>query len=95
MQGTQSEGLVTKYEYARLISARVIALENNAPPTIDARPDDGAAGLMRLAEREFAAQTLPLILVRRSPSGQNKNCDVASLVAPSNKMNIASLRDDP
>lgn len=95
MQGSQSEGIVTKYEYARLISARVTALANNAPPTIDTRPEDCAAGLMQLAEREFAAQTLPLLLVRRGPSGQNKNCDVAGLVAPSNKMNLASLRDDP
>ena len=94
MQGQQSNCLVSKYEYARLISARVTALANNAPPTIDARPEDSSMGLMRLAEREFAAQTLPLFLVRRGPSGQNQTCDVASLVAPANKMELPTLRDD-
>jgi DNA-directed RNA polymerase subunit K/omega len=84
--------LVSKYEYARLISARVASLANNATPSVDERPEDSPFGLMRLAEKEFAERSLPLILVRRSSSGANDACPVESLVAPANKMELTHLR---
>ena len=49
---------------------------------------DSASGLMRLAEKEFAERTLPLTLVRRSPSGENQVCAVSNLTAPANKMEL-------
>jgi len=70
---------VSKYEYARLMSARVTALARNAPPCTRDRPGDGVGGLLQLAEAEFAQGVLPLDIVRRLPSGQLCVCPASLL----------------
>lgn len=70
---------VSKYEYARLMSARVTALARNAPPCTRDRPGDGVGGLLQLAEAEFAQSVLPLDIVRRLPSGQLDVCPAGLL----------------
>jgi DNA-directed RNA polymerase subunit K/omega len=65
---------VTKYEYARLMGARVTELSANASPMTAMIPADCVGALLALAEREFEEGKLPLALMRRLPSREEKQC---------------------
>lgn len=60
---------VSKYEYARLMCARVTALSRNATPAIGDYSPSEPGGLLHLAEAEFKLGVLPFSLARRMPSG--------------------------
>ena len=90
-----SSRLLSKYEYARILSARVTELANNASPTIEARPPHGAAGLLWLAKEEFSAGAIQLNLVRRVPSGGTQSCATSSLFAVPNRMQRKPCEPSP
>jgi len=60
---------VSKYEYARLMCARVTDLARNAPPAISNNFPSEPGSLLTLAEKEFDLGLLPYSLARRLPSG--------------------------
>ncbi len=77
---------MTKYEYARLMAARVTELAQNAPPLIQEGASDSILSPLRVAEAEFAAGALPLKLVRRLP-GTTEVCSTDRLCLIRNSMN--------
>jgi DNA-directed RNA polymerase subunit K/omega len=64
--------IIGKYEYARLMAARVTALARNAPPMVPSPPDEHVDALLRTAELEFEQGVLPLSIVRRLPSNDTQ-----------------------
>lgn len=79
---------VSKYEYARLMCARVTALSRNATPAMNNFSPSEPGGLLQMAEMEFALGVLPFSLARRMPSGgevvypADKLCRVPSCTYP-------------
>ena len=63
---------IGKYEYTRLMAARVTALARNAPPMVVVPPNARVDALLQTAEREFASGVLPLSIVRRLPSNETE-----------------------
>ena len=61
--------LLTKYERARLVSARVGELEANSPVTVDTGADDT---LFDIAMREVDARSLDIKLTRFLPGGMRE-----------------------
>ena len=57
---------LTKFEKSRIIGVRATQLESGAPPTIDIT---GMHDSIEIAEKEFIAGTIPLIIVRKFPNG--------------------------
>ncbi|MCD6279228.1 DNA-directed RNA polymerase subunit K [Candidatus Micrarchaeota archaeon] len=53
---------LTKYEYARIISARALQLEMGAPPLIHVTVDDD---VIKIAMKEFDKGIIPLAVVRQ------------------------------
>ena len=70
---------ISKYEYARIMSARVTALANNAPSPIGDEIADCPSRLLALAEREFAQGVLQLTLHRSLPWGATTSIAASSL----------------
>lgn len=70
-----AEHMISRYEYARLIGARVVELYRNCPSCASvASTGSGGASpplthAQSLAQREFDERALPLLLVRRRPGG--------------------------
>jgi len=60
---------LTKYELARLVSARVGELESNAPVTVPTSPTDT---LFDIAAREVDRRTLDMELKRFLPAGKTE-----------------------
>lgn len=58
---------LSKYEKARLIGMRAVQIANGAELTI---PPDGITDPIELAEMELKRGTIPLIVVRRLPNGE-------------------------
>lgn len=56
---------ISRYEYARLMGARVTQLANNAQSDCEKESGD----LLAIAEQEFVEQKVPLQLVCRYPNG--------------------------
>ena len=75
----ETKRAITKYEYARLMAARVTELSKNAQPRVQARSSESILSPLHVAEAEFAAGVLPLKLVRRTTSGTTETCSVDSL----------------
>lgn len=70
---------IGKYEYTRLIAARVVALARNAEPMVDVPPNARVDALLNTAEREFASGVLPLSIVRRLPSNETETVSAQQL----------------
>lgn len=66
LSAPRSELLLTKYEQARLVSARVKELELNLSPTVPLEPGDT---LFDIAAREIDNRTLEFELKRILPGG--------------------------
>lgn len=77
---------VNKYEYARLIAARVTELSQNAQPHVQARTSESILNPLRIAEAEFATGVLPFKLARRMPSGSVEICSVDQLILLPDRM---------
>lgn len=60
---------VTKYEYARLMCARVGDLSRNSTPVVPNYHPSEPGGLLKIAEAEFRLGILPFSLARRLPGG--------------------------
>jgi len=73
------EVYITKYEYARLMAARVTELSKNSAPCIAQKPPDAVGGLLQIAEAEFLKGALPLNIARRLPSGAVELCGADTL----------------
>jgi len=58
---------MTRFEKARLLSARALQLSFGAPPL--AKPDVGMNAYL-LASKELAEGVLPLVAMRRFPDGR-------------------------
>ena len=68
------EHIISRYEYARLVGARVSELYRNGPTrvsgTLEGSPAaQGLTHAQNVAQREFAEGLLPMLLVRRLPGG--------------------------
>jgi DNA-directed RNA polymerase subunit K/omega len=75
----ETRAVITKYEYARLMAARVTELSKNAQPRVQAKTSESILSPLQVAEAEFAAGVLPLKLVRRTVSGSTESCNVERL----------------
>ena len=60
-----TSSFMTKYEKARVLGTRALHLSKNAPPLIDLQQGD--TDPYKIAERELAAQVIPLIIRRYLP----------------------------
>ena len=69
MGGAAAPSFLSKYERARLVSARVIELESNAAPTVPTAPGDS---LFDIAAREVDLRTLDVELKRLLPGGRHE-----------------------
>jgi DNA-directed RNA polymerase subunit K/omega len=58
---------ITRFEEARVISARALQLALGAPPLV--KPTGGSTPY-NLAKEEFSKKVLPLSVLRRFPSGK-------------------------
>ena len=57
---------LTRFERARIISARALQLSLGAPPLIKAEPEDSSYDL---AKKELSSAKLPFVVLRKYPSG--------------------------
>ena len=64
---------LTRFERARLISARALQLSFGAPPLAKAT---GELSSIEMARIEFDKKTLPLSILRRFPSGELHRIDL-------------------
>ena len=71
--------VISKYEYARILGARIKELSSNATATVEMRHGNDINTLQKIAEDEFAQGKLPLNLVRRLPSGETQVCQTHTL----------------
>jgi len=62
-------GKITRFERARLITARALQLSFGAPPLVKALPE---MTFYELAINELQEGALPLVVVRHFPSGQTE-----------------------
>ena len=60
---------LTRFERARIISARALQLSLGAPPLIKAEPEDSPYSL---SKKELASAKLPFVILRKYPSGDVK-----------------------
>ncbi len=58
---------LTRFEKARLVSARALQLSLGAPPLIDPPKN---ASMFELASLEFEKGVIPLVIHRRLPNGE-------------------------
>lgn len=74
--GSSSSPALTKYEMARLVSARIGELEANACPTVPVTPADS---LFDIASREVILQTLDVQLKRMWPNARSETLHLSTL----------------
>ncbi|MCY0850908.1 DNA-directed RNA polymerase subunit K [Sulfuracidifex metallicus DSM 6482 = JCM 9184] len=60
---------LTKYEIARIISARALQISMGAIPLIDVSPDEPNDSIS-IAEKELKRDVLPITIRRRLPNGK-------------------------
>ncbi len=65
---------LTRFERARLISARALQLSLGAPPLIKSSPDESSYDL---AKRELDEKVLPMSVLRVFPSGEIVKVEIA------------------
>ena len=75
---------LTRYEKARIVSARALQLSLGAPPLIDVSnlPKDP----IEIAKEELRKGVLPLTLVRRKPNGETELIPANKLVELEKKL---------
>ena len=64
---------LTRFERARLISARALQLSLGAPPLLKVEKTDS---MIEIAEKEFEGRVLPLAVNRRYPDGTVKRIEL-------------------
>lgn len=71
---------ISKYEYAKVIGMRAMQIASNSPLYLE-DPFEDLVGLsaIQLAEKEFAAKRLPLIVRRILPNGTYEDWPVNEL----------------
>ncbi|MCS7143279.1 MAG: DNA-directed RNA polymerase subunit K [Aigarchaeota archaeon] len=67
---------LTKYEITRIIGGRALQLALGAFPLLPPRPNESP---YELAEREFRAGVLPIIIRRRFPDGTYEDISLQKL----------------
>lgn len=65
---------LTRFERARLISARALQLSLGAPPLLKVEKE---ASMNRLAAMELEKKVIPLSVLREYPSGEVKKIEVS------------------
>jgi DNA-directed RNA polymerase subunit K/omega len=73
---TFASSRLTKYERARLVSARVIELESNAVPCVTFSADDS---LFDIASMEIDARALEYTLIQHLPGGRQNVIKLSDL----------------
>ncbi|BDB97780.1 DNA-directed RNA polymerase subunit K [Saccharolobus sp.] len=61
---------LTKYEIARVVSARALQLAMGAPPLIDLTTINSTLNAVTIAEEELKRGVLPITIRRRLPNGK-------------------------
>lgn len=67
---------MTRYEYTRLLAARIIQLQAGAKPKIDV---SGIYDLHKIAETELHQRVIPLLIVRKLPDGSVDKWDIRDM----------------
>ncbi|MEM0374022.1 MAG: DNA-directed RNA polymerase subunit K [Sulfolobaceae archaeon] len=67
---------LTRYERARIISARALQLAMGAPPLIDLSKYNGPLDPISIAEEELKLKVLPITIRRRFPNGIVKKISI-------------------
>lgn len=70
---------LTRYEKARIIAGRALQLSLGAFPLVEVKPKDTPIGI---AQREFEAGILPIIIRRRRPDGTYVDIPLKELLKP-------------
>lgn len=65
---------LTRFERARVISARALQLALGAPPLV--KPSVGATPY-DIAREEFEMRSIPFVVLRRFPSGESKAIEIS------------------
>ncbi len=65
---------LTRFERARVISARALQLSLGAPPLVKADKENITP--YDLSKKEFEAGTLPFVVLRKYPSGEIKRIEL-------------------
>ena len=66
---------LTRFERARIISARALQLSLGAPPIIKTTSETITP--YAVAKKEFEAKVLPFIVLRKYPSGEVKRVEIS------------------
>jgi DNA-directed RNA polymerase subunit K/omega len=66
-------GYITRFEVARLISARALQLSLGAPPLAKV---ENSRTMQELAKKEFEEKALPLTILREFPDGRTEKTEV-------------------
>jgi DNA-directed RNA polymerase subunit K/omega len=64
---------LTRFEKARLISARALQLSLGAPPLIEVKK---GLTVIDIADTEFTERVIPLVILRRYPNGETKRIEL-------------------
>ena len=64
---------LSRFEIARLISARALQLSLGAPPMVKV---EEAVSMQNLAKKEFEEKVLPLTVLREFPDGHTEKVEV-------------------
>jgi DNA-directed RNA polymerase subunit K/omega len=64
---------LTRFEKARLISARALQLSLGAPPLVEVKKENS---VIDVAEKEFLEKVIPLVVLRRYPNGENRRIEL-------------------
>ena len=65
---------ITRFERARLLSARALQLSLGAPPLVKAPKDSTFRDIARI---ELDEKVMPLAIVREYPTGESKRVEVS------------------
>jgi len=66
---------LTRFEKARLISARALQLSLGAPPLVEVKKTDST---IDVAEQEFNEKAIPLVVLRRYPNGETRRIELGN-----------------
>ena len=69
---------ITKYEKVQLISARAKQIAEGAVSMVET---DGITDAIEIANKEFNAKKIPIIIVRTFPNGEKKEYDVNKMLS--------------
>lgn len=64
---------LTRFEKARLISARALQLSLGAPPLIEVKKNNT---VIDVAESEFSERVIPLVVLRTYPNGEVRRIEL-------------------